>query len=272
MALQYAMTSTAETLIWISGATQGIGLGLARTAPWPEAKIINISRRRHPDYETVQLDLADPATWDAARHDFTARLAGFSGRRALFIHNANLQESVGHIGAIDSAAHRNAILANCAAPLVLAEAFVRACGGIAEPGCETGLVLLSSDSAAMALPGLASYCAAKVAIEHWVEVVRREREITGQGPWVAAVRPGAVITPPVESVAALDDAVYPGASRVRASLATRVDIDTAGRRIWAALPPPPGISVISFGSPATPERAFSEAQVRMLGSAGKTQQ
>ena len=36
----------ADTLIWISGATQGIGLGLARQVPWKDAKIINISRRR----------------------------------------------------------------------------------------------------------------------------------------------------------------------------------------------------------------------------------
>jgi short-subunit dehydrogenase len=249
-----------DTLIWISGATQGIGLGLARNAPWPEAKIINLSRRQHPDYETVRLDLADPATWDAARQDFAARLANFRGRRAIFIHNANLQESVGKIGEIDSAGYRNTILANCAAPLVLAEAFVAACGR----GYESGLVLLSSDSAAMALPGMASYCAAKVAIEHWAEVVRRERDSMGWGPWVVAVRPGAVVTPPVQAVAALDDSVYPGASRVRQSLATRVDIDTAGRRIWAELPPAKGISVISFGAHPTPERAFSDAQVRMM--------
>ena len=249
-----------DTLVWISGATQGIGLGLARRVPWPDAKIINISRRRHADYETVLLDLADPSTWDRARQDFARRLGGFRGKRAIFIHNANLQESVGKIGEIDSQGYRNTIMANCAAPLVLAEAFVHACGR----DYESGLVLLSSDSAAMALPGMASYCAAKVAIEHWAEVVRRERESMGWGPWVVAVRPGAVITPPVAAVAALDDKDYPGASRVRASLATRVDIDEAGRRIWAALPPAKGISVISFGGHPTADREFGGTQIRMM--------
>lgn len=158
-----------DTLVWISGATQGIALGLARHVPWPDARIINISRRRHPDHETVLLDLADPSPWDLARQDFAQRLGGFRGRRAVFIHNANLQESVGKIGEIDGRGYRNTIMANCAAPLVLAGAFAHACG------CdyESGLVLLSSDSAAMAPPGMASYCAAKVAIEHWAEVVRR---------------------------------------------------------------------------------------------------
>lgn len=250
-----------DTLLWISGATQGIGLGLARHAPWPGATIINVSRREHPDYETVRCDLTDPAQWGAVCRDFAERLAAFKGRRAIFIHNANLNIA-GPIGTADPTEYRNAILANVAAPLVLAEAFVRAC--IKRPDLETGLALLSSDSAAIPLPGLAQYCAAKVAAEHWTEVVRRERQAAGAGPWVVAVRPGAVITPPVAATAALDPAIYPGAARVRESMKTRVDIDEAGRRIWAQLPPAPGVSVISFGEHPTPERSFGGTQVKMM--------
>jgi benzil reductase ((S)-benzoin forming) len=249
-----------DTLVWISGATQGIGLGLARHVPWAGAKIVNISRRDHPDYETVRMDLTRPEDWQRACDDFAARLAGFRGRRAIFIHNANFQDKVGPVGQQDQDDYRRSVLANAAAPLILAEAFVRAC----RPDFESGLVLLSSDSAAMALPGLATYCAAKVAIEHWAEVVRRERAIAGTGPWVVAVRPGAVITPPVEAIAALDETVYPGAARVRESLKTRVDIDIAAKRIWAALPPPPGVSVLSFGQQPAPDRAFGGGQVRLL--------
>jgi hypothetical protein len=79
-----------------------------------------------------------------------------------------------------------------------------------------------------------------------------------------AVRPGAVVTPPVEAVAALDDAVYPGASRVRAGLPARATIDEAGRRIWAALPPEKGVSVISFGNAPTPENSFGGGQIKMM--------
>jgi NAD(P)-dependent dehydrogenase (short-subunit alcohol dehydrogenase family) len=253
-----------DTLIWITGATQGIGLGLARHAPYAGAKIVNISRRTHPDYETVLCDMADPDAWDAVCSDFAVRLAAFSGRRAIFINNANVQ-AMGPIGVVDPQNYRDAILANCAAPLVLAEAFVRE--ALKRPEIESGLVLLSSDSAAIPLPGMAAYCASKVAAEHWAEVVRRERAADGKGPWVVAVRPGAVITPPVLASAALDPAIYPGAARVKESLKTRVDIDEAGRRIWAELPPKPGVSVISFGEHPTPERSFGGAQLRMMKAA-----
>ena len=37
-----------STIVWISGATEGLGLGLAGTCPYPGARIINLSRRRHP--------------------------------------------------------------------------------------------------------------------------------------------------------------------------------------------------------------------------------
>ncbi len=251
-----------DTLIWISGATQGIGLGLAKNCPFPGAKIINISRRPHPDYETVTCDLTDPASWDAVSQDFAARLANFRGKRAIFIHNANYQDKPGIIGVQDQGDYRRSVYANVAASLVLGEAFVRAC----RPDFESGLVMLSSDSAALTIPGLATYCAAKVGVEHWCEVVRRERLQLGQGPWVVAVRPGAVITPTVLASANMDPKVFPGATRVKEGLKHRVDIDEAGRRIWAKLPPPPGISTISFGvDPATKlDRKFTDDQVLMV--------
>ena len=74
-------------IVWISGATEGIGLGLARNVPWPDARIINLSRRPHPDYETVTFDLTVPESWERVRESFRRELTGYSGR-ALFIHNA----------------------------------------------------------------------------------------------------------------------------------------------------------------------------------------
>ncbi len=77
-----------DTIVWISGATEGIGLGLARNQPYPNARIVNLSRRQHLDYETVRFDLAEPATWDAVVAHFRNELRDFKGTRAIFIHNS----------------------------------------------------------------------------------------------------------------------------------------------------------------------------------------
>lgn len=227
-------------IVWISGATEGIGLGLARNVPWPDARIINLSRRPHPDYETITFDLTVPESWERVRESFRRELAGYAGK-ALFIHNAFYSDAVGLVGKVDQDRYERSLLANLAAPLALGEAFIRAC----PPEVDGGLVMMSSGSAAVPLEGLATYCAAKVAVEHWVEVVQRERESRGgTGPWAVAVRPGAIDTGPARAAARLDPSVYPRAGNVANS--NRLDIESAGKRIWAELPPAPGVAVIAY--------------------------
>ena len=77
-----------KNIVWITGATSGIGEALARLCPWPDTEIISVSRRPHPNHETVPFDLTDMTSWDAVGAHLTERLASFRGERALFIHNA----------------------------------------------------------------------------------------------------------------------------------------------------------------------------------------
>jgi NAD(P)-dependent dehydrogenase (short-subunit alcohol dehydrogenase family) len=231
-----------ETVLWISGATEGIGLGLARNAPYPNTRVINLSRRPHPDYESVVLDLTDPNTWELARESFERELKGFAGR-AIFIHNAYYSNAVGLVGRVDRELYKKSVIGNVAAGLVLGEAFISAC----PPHIESGLVMMSSGSAVAPLEGLATYCAAKVAVEHWVEVVKMERVTRGgEGPWVVAVRPGGVDTAPARTSSTLDPRVYPRAGQVKKNFGARLDIDTAARRIWNELPPAPETAVVTF--------------------------
>jgi NAD(P)-dependent dehydrogenase (short-subunit alcohol dehydrogenase family) len=234
-----------ETIVWISGATEGLGLGLARNVPYESARIINLSRRQHPDYETVRFDLAQPQTWDLVADHFAKALKGFTGRRAIFIHNAYLSGSQGFVGEVDRDLYCTAVTANVAAPLILGDAFVRACG----PGYESGLVMITSAAARVPWEGDGVYCAAKAAAEHWVRVVRRERKRRGTGPWVVAVRPGFVDTPAVHRGLNADPEQWPLAPFVKRDLEAgkAFDIDTAARNIWGALPPDPDKSVLLFG-------------------------
>ena len=116
----------ADSLIWISGATEGIGLGLSRNVPYAGARVINLSRRAHPAIESIHLDLADPSSWAAVAAHFRETLAGFRGKRAIFVQNAHLKGMTGFAGEVPAADYARDLTANMVAPIRLGEAYLRA--------------------------------------------------------------------------------------------------------------------------------------------------
>jgi benzil reductase ((S)-benzoin forming) len=236
----------ARTIVWISGATEGIGSGLARTVPYAGARVINLSRRQHPQFESVQFDLTRPDTYGAVQQSFERELAGFPGERSIFVHNAYYSGPAGFVSEGDPAEYSKDIQANAVAPLILGDMFLRT----VTPEYESGLVLMSSAAARHPFLGKASYCSAKAGVEMWVRVVRRELAERRRKTWVVAVRPGFVDTPSTRLVAAQDPRSYPVATQVARQLETREGVLTpeeAGRDIWAALPPAGNESVLLFG-------------------------
>jgi NAD(P)-dependent dehydrogenase (short-subunit alcohol dehydrogenase family) len=239
----------AETIVWITGATQGIGAALARQVPYPDARVINIARRPHPDHETLQADLTDPTSWDRIVEHVSSELRTFDGRRAIFVHNANYAGVVGFAGVVDPLEQRRQVYANAAAPLVIGDGFVRAC----EPRFESGLVMISSAAARHAMEGFAVYGAAKAGIEQWVRAVRAERKRLGVGPWVVAIRPGFVATDAVRATQERYEQTgedYPGRAAVVAALEAGdyLTPEQSAAQIWALLPPDPeGRNVLHLG-------------------------
>jgi NAD(P)-dependent dehydrogenase (short-subunit alcohol dehydrogenase family) len=234
------MSGNEQSIVWITGATQGIGAGLARAVPYPNARVINISRRRHPDLESVVADLTDPASWDLIAEQFASELSSFGGERAVFIHNANYSSTSGFVGENDPDEYRKQVLANAAASLVLGDAFVRAC----DPRFESGLVMISSAAARHAMEGMAVYGAAKAGMEQWVRGVRAERKRRGTGPWVIAIRPGFVATEQMlasRQQYATGGKDFPGGAAVLAALdaGQYLTPDESARQIWELLPPDP---------------------------------
>jgi NAD(P)-dependent dehydrogenase (short-subunit alcohol dehydrogenase family) len=250
-----------RSLVWVSGATGGLGLGIARTVPHADARIINVSRRQHPDYETVVADISEPAGWDAIRASFASEAARFRGDRMIFVHNAFNTESVGLIGMIDSAVYQRAVLANAAAPIILGEAFLKATQDLK---CEVGLVLMSSGAATGLTDGLANYAAAKIGVEMWCANVRAEFAMRGDSRWVVAVRPGGVDTPGSRRNAALPKSLWPYVE-IRAPMQKDFQPpEVVGARMWEMLPPPPDVAVINLGGPpaADPAAVFTKVAHR----------
>ena len=160
-----------RSLVWISGASGGIGAALAASVPFPEARVIDLSRRGGT-VEHFPADLSDPADWVRVEQHFEESLTGFTGERVVFVHNAGTVVPIGPADAVDAEAYTRAVLLNSAAPQVLGRAFLRA---TADLTCEKHLVMLSSGAASTAYAGWSSYNAGKAAVDHWVRTVGTEQ-------------------------------------------------------------------------------------------------
>jgi len=179
-----------ETLIWISGASSGIGQALAGTVPWDGARVIGIGRRKPDGLEHVEADLSDPSTWAAVGESFERELGAFDGERAVVVH-ASGTAPVGFAGEVDSGGYAADVVLNSASPQVLGHMFLAAARQA--PDARRALVMITSGAAKSVYPGWASYGAAKAAVDQWVRDVGAEQERRG-GVQVLAVAPGTVDT------------------------------------------------------------------------------
>jgi NAD(P)-dependent dehydrogenase (short-subunit alcohol dehydrogenase family) len=222
-------------LVWISGASSGIGHALVETVPWPEARVIGISRRpAGAGAEHLALDLADPSTWALVGDSFRRELARFDGDRVVFVHAAGTLEPMGFAGEVDSAAYQRNVLLDSASPQVLGHLFLAAAAGLS--GTRRQFLTLTSGAARSVYPGWSSYGAAKAAVDQWVRNVGAEQELRG-GVQVLAVGPGTVDTGMQARIRATPEADFPARQKFldlfeRGALADPVDV--AGR-LWRLL-------------------------------------
>ncbi|HVF13811.1 MAG TPA: SDR family NAD(P)-dependent oxidoreductase [Acidimicrobiales bacterium] len=178
------------SLIWISGASGGIGQALARTVPWPSARVIGISRTPLEGIEHLGADLSDPTSWPAVGESFGKELRDFTGERVVFVHAAGTLEPMGFVGEVDTDTYARNVVLNSASPQVLGQMFVAAARDVA---ARRQLVMLTSGAAKSVYPGWSSYGAAKASVDQWVRNVGAEQSSRG-GVQVMAIAPGTVDT------------------------------------------------------------------------------
>ncbi|HEY3560515.1 MAG TPA: SDR family NAD(P)-dependent oxidoreductase [Kribbella sp.] len=223
------------TLVWITGASSGIGAALAAAVPFPDARTINISRRSGvggAEWEHFKADLAEPADWARVAERFDDELASYGGERVVFIHNAGTVAPIGPAAGADSDAYNRAVLLNSAAPQVLGAAFLRAS---AQLTCERHLIMLSSGAAKTAYAGWSSYNAGKAAVDHWVRTVGQEQPPNGCR--IISVAPGVVDTAMQSEIRATDEADFPSVARFRTLKQTGAltTPEAAAAGIWSLL-------------------------------------
>jgi benzil reductase ((S)-benzoin forming) len=184
------MTAMSRSLVWISGASSGIGRALAATVPWDGARLIGVSQRPPAVGEHLEADLAEPASWELVGRSFRRELAGWSGERVVFVHAAGVIDPIGFVGEVDGDAYLRNVILNSAAGQVLGHLFLAATGHV---DARRHIVMLTSGAAKSVYPGWATYGAGKAALDQWVRDVGAEQELRG-GAQLVAVAPGTVDT------------------------------------------------------------------------------
>lgn len=228
-----------DTIVWITGASSGIGAALARTCPFDDAVVFNIARSAGTTAAAhVPADLTDPEGWAAVEAHLLSQVGAFEGRRVVFVHSAGTLEPMGFAGEVDSDAYRRNVLLNSAAPQALGHAFLRAVQGFAG---EAHLLLLSSGAASTPYPGWSSYCGGKAAVEMWVRTAGEEQRLRadrGESSCrVVAVAPGVVATPMQEHIRGMDEGDFPNVGKFRGlhERGELVQPEDAARGIWGLL-------------------------------------
>ena len=199
----------ANNLIWITGASSGIGRALVESVPWSDSRVIGIGRRPADRTDHLQADLADSGSWPAVGEAIRSELAGFHGDRVVFIHSAGTLDPIGFAADADPDSYLASLMLNGVASQVLGQQFVSAA---AEVPAERTLVMISSGAAQKVYPGWSAYGASKAAMDQWVRIVGAEQQIRG-GVTVVGVAPGAVDTPMQSRVRAADEDQFPSLQR-----------------------------------------------------------
>ncbi|MFN2557792.1 MAG: SDR family NAD(P)-dependent oxidoreductase [Nitriliruptorales bacterium] len=224
----------AETLVWISGASSGIGRALADTVPFDDARVIDISRSGAPGLEHVAADLSQVSGWQAAAESFAKELASFQGERAVFVHCAATLTPIGFSGEEDPAGYAQQVLLNSASPQILGDAFIRA---VDDRDLDSHLLILTSGAATSVYEGWSAYGAGKAAVEQWVRIVGAERARRGSRCRIVAVAPGVVETPMQEQIRETPEEEFPAVGKFidRHESGELVPPEEAARGIWALL-------------------------------------
>ncbi len=224
----------AGNLIFITGASSGIGLALARAVPFDEANLFDISRRGCDDFDHVAADLSNPESWDVLGDFFAKQMQDYGGDHVVLIHNAGTLDPIGFAGEVNGDAYQKNVLLNSAAPQVLGDAFLDASH---RTRAQCHLIMISSGAASSVYEGWSSYCAGKAAMNQWVRTAGVEQARRGDHCRILAVAPGVVETAMQAEIRRMPPERFPEVARFK-DLYEHGQLRDAGQvaaEIWALL-------------------------------------
>ncbi len=227
------MTQLTGKVVWITGASSGIGEALARQASARGAKLV-ISARRESELERVRASCAQPQAVAVLPLDLAAlgepaeaarRAEGFFGPVDILVNNAGISQRTLMLET-QLQAYRRIMEVDFFAPVALTQALVP--GMLARGGGH--IVVVSSVLGKVALMRRTGYAAAKHALHGFFDCARVE--LGEQGIRFTLVCPGFVSTNVSVNALTADGTPW---GQVDKDIGAGMDPAVCAERIWRAV-------------------------------------
>ncbi|MBW8760288.1 MAG: SDR family NAD(P)-dependent oxidoreductase [Burkholderiales bacterium] len=212
---------TADTLVILTGASRGLGQGIAAQYLAQGAFVLGLARHHAGELkagdtlEQWPIDLSDPlpvaARLGAWLAEFEARAGGNPPAKVRLIHNAAMLSEPGDIAGSDPADLAQSLRIGLEAPVVLTAAYLRATAHWA--GADRRVLFVSSGLGRRAMAGSAAYCAQKAGLDHFARALALEEEARPGGARVASVAPGIIDTDMQKQLRGADPLRFPERAR-----------------------------------------------------------
>jgi benzil reductase ((S)-benzoin forming) len=193
----FAMTSTRHLTV-LTGASRGLGLGIAAQLLAQGHRVLAISRK--PTIATVPVG-SELINWPADLHEaapVAQALAQWLAEQdpttlasVSLINNAGVVSTPAPLSASSASELANALRVGLEAPTLLTAAFLRATAAWQVP---RKVLLISSGLGRRAMAGSAAYCAAKAGMDHLARAVALEEAALPNGARIASLAPGVIDT------------------------------------------------------------------------------
>ncbi len=194
----------------LTGHSRGLGAALVEALLARGIRVLAISRSGRKDLETrypelllqIELDLSNTvglADWLEAGglDEFQS-----NAETALLVNNAGVLQPIAPVGRQSAGLIAKAINVNVAAPLMLADAFVRA----SSRASDRRILHISSGAARTAYAGWSVYCAAKAALDHHARAVAADAQAALS---VVSLAPGVIDTGMQAEIRAVGEEQFP---------------------------------------------------------------
>lgn len=213
-----------RTMTFITGASRGLGLELARALlregdtvvtmeRKPSAALVEEAKAKGCEFIQFSVNLIDLNSgisllqWWLSQNENSKKFD-----RIVLINNAGTLGQVGFIEDGTAQGAADCIRVNFEAPLLLMQAFLRE---TEEWAAEKRIMNISSGAGRKAVPGWSMYCSTKAALDRATETIALDESRKVNGAKLCAVAPGVVDTDMQLAIRSSDPVDFPAADRFK---------------------------------------------------------